>query len=356
MADLQLIANGRRYGGWRSIQVTRSIETLAGSFALLANDRWAQQEIPWAIAEEDECRIEIDGEPVITGFVEKRRKRLSAPDLPYTGIDRAGELVANSADLTEWTYRNITLDDFARRLAAPFGVGVRVDAGITLPKIARISVAPGDTVFEAISAVARDQEVLLVSDGRGDVLITRSGSARAASLIEGENLVDAEIDYDASQRYSRYVMLSQVAGTDEASGAATSTRAVARDLGVRRTNRVQYLRGDGLSNADARRRADWEARIRAARSERVTAIVRGWRQPIGGRALWAPNLITLARIPYIGIDGDMLISQVDYSVDDAGEVTTLALVRPDAFAPEPTATVKSATGAGQWKELAGGGR
>ena len=52
----------------------------------------------------------------------------------------------------------------------------------------------------------------------------------------------------------------------------------------------------------------------------------------------------------IDVDGDMLISQVEHTIGDGGQVTQLRLVRPDAFTPEPVAAkVKSSGGA--WKEL-----
>jgi prophage tail gpP-like protein len=36
----------------------------------------------------------------------------------------------------------------------------------------------------------------------------------------------------------------------------------------------------------------------------------------------------------LGIDGDMLISQVDYTIDDrGGKLAVLRVVRPDAFTP-----------------------
>ena len=66
-SDVRLIVNGVRYGGWKDIRVTRSIESIAGSFALEVTDRWAEQTESWPIAEESECRVEIDGEAVING-------------------------------------------------------------------------------------------------------------------------------------------------------------------------------------------------------------------------------------------------------------------------------------------------
>ncbi len=346
-AELVMIVGRHEYGGWKSIRVTRSIESLAGSFALEVSDRWGEQQDPWPIAEEDACRVEIRVDRartvVIDGYVDRRSISLSATarTLSYSGRDRAAALVDCSAVLTQWTYRNVTIADFIRTLAAPFSVAVSVQAGLELAKQARLVVQPGDKVFDAIARETAAAGVLVVSDGAGGILITRAAAARAASLVQGSNLLGASVEYDGTERYARYVIATQVAGTDEAAGDATRIRAEATDQGVRRADRVLLLRPErGLSVPDARRRADWEARIRAARAETVTAIVQGWMQPNG--TLWPLNALTRVTAPAIGVDGDLLISQVEHSIGDGGQVTQMRLVRPDAFTPEPVAaTVKS---------------
>lgn len=367
VAGLHLIVNGRRYTGWKSIRVTRSMETIAGSFALEVSDRWGAQEEPWPILEEDACSVELDGQVVISGYIDSRDMSIGDSDLrlSYTGRDRAAALVdcaavAEGAAVTgkpasaKWTYRNIDVLAFARELAAPFGVGVSLQAGLVLSKVAKLVVNPGDTAFEALSSAAARAGVLAISDTRGGIAITRAGPARAASLVQGVNVKSASVSYNASSRFRRYLIASQVPGTDEASGEATNVIAEAVDLGVRRADRVTLIRPDkGYNTADARRRADWEARTRAARAEQVTVTVQGWRQP-GRLELWAINETTTAAIPRIGINGDLVISQVEFSIDDrGGRETQLSLVRPDAFEPEPNATVKDPSGL--WKELANGG-
>lgn len=355
MPELTLAVGGFRYGGWKSIRVTRSIESLSGSFALDVSDRWSGQEDPWPIAEEDPCRVDIDGTVVIDGYVGKRSLSGSATSrgLSYTGRDRAGALVDCSALLSKWTFYNVDIGSFAAMLAKPFGVRVSVQPGLTLARVPKVVVSPGDTVYEVIKRIAADEGVLVVSDGAGGVTITRSGTARAESLVEGANILTASVDYDGDDRYHRYVIAAQVAGTDDASGEATRIQAEAIDVGVRRTDRVLLIRPDkGYTVADARRRADWEARIRAARAETVTISVLGWTQT--GGALWPVNALARVKAPrMIGVDGDMLISQVEYSIGDSGQVTQLHLVRPDAFTPEPTVAQVKTSGAA-WKELAGG--
>ncbi len=356
MADVALLVGGRRYGGCKSVRVTRSIESLAGQFALEVSDRWGALAQPWPITEEDPCRVEIDGVVVIDGYVDARDQSASAAarTLAYTGRDRAGALIDNSAVLDRWTYYNVNVADFAAAIAQPFGVRVSMQAGLTLPRVPKVVVSPGDTAYDAIRRAVSDQGVLLVSDGAGGVIFTRSGTARATPLVEGQNILDASVKYDGTERYYRYVVMTQTAGTDETSGDATRIQAEAFDLGVRRTDRVLLIRPDkGHSVADARRRADWEARIRAARAEAVTIVVQGWTQPNG--AIWPLNTLTSVRAPrLIGVDGDLLISQVEHTISESGQVTQLRLVRPDAFTPDPTATVKPATGPGGWKELAKG--
>lgn len=345
-SEVALVVGGFRYAGWKSVRVTRSIESLAGSFALDVSDRWDGEEAPWAIAEEDPCRVEIDGTVVIDGYVDKRILSASAAArrLSYTGRDRAAALVDNSLVLSQWTFRNLTLLEFATIIAKPWGVKVSVQAGLELKARGKIVVQPGDKAYEALAREAAEDGVLLVSDGAGGIVITRSGTARAAALVEGENIFSASVEHDATDRYHRYVIATQAAGTDDAAGDATRVLAEATDTGVRRTDRLILIRPDkGYSVADARRRADWEARIRAARAETVTVVVHGWKQP--GGVIWPLNALTRVHAPrLIGADGDMLISQVEHSIGDSGQVTQLRLVRPDAFTPEPKiATVKSPT-------------
>lgn len=362
--EIGLFVDGRRYTGWKSIRVTRSIESIAGSFALEAAARWDGREAPWPIVEEDPCRVEIGrfsisgfefGEPVIDGYIDKRSMSASAEarSLSYSGRDRAGALVDCSAVLFGgWSRTKVDVVGLIREIAQPFGITVSVQPGLTFPQIPKVTVEQGDTAFDAIRRVAGVDGVLIISDGAGGILVTRSGTERAAPLVERENILSASIEYDATDRFRAYIISSQTPGTDDTFGDATRVMTGARDLGVRREHRVQILRPDhALDEASARMYGDWQARLRAARAARATVTVVGWRQPNG--KLWTVNQLTRVRAPsLIGIDTDMLISQVEYSKSDQGTLTQLSLVRPDAFTPEPqSATVKKLPRPFGWPEL-----
>lgn len=365
--DVSLIVNGRRYSGWESVRVTRSIETLAGSFALQVSDRWGDDDgDPLPIEPEDACRVEI-GEPgkagtvVIDGYIDAPDINVNATSraLSFTGKDRAAALVECSllvggASVTgsKWSYKNIDVAEFVRQIAAPHGIKVSVQPGLELKRDPLLVAHPGETGFEAIKRAAASTGVLVVSDGAGGILITRAGNAAANQLTEGFNILTASVRRDATDRYHKYLITTQIPGTDEASGEATQVQAEAIDEDVRRTSRVLIIRPDkGYSTADARRRADWEARTRAARAVTVSIGVQGWQQPNG--TLWPLNALVRVKAPrMLRIDGQMLISEVEYSMGPGGQITQLKLVRPDAFEPEPTTATVS--GAGKWDELAGG--
>ncbi len=374
--DIALIVNGRRYKGFTSIRVTLSIESLCGSFALEVSDRWGGQEDPLPIVEEDECEVQIGGKTLITGFVDSADIAVSGSSrtLSITGKDRAAAIVECSAvlqggsaiatpaakespsfdptkhgkDSAKYTFANLDVVDFARQVCRPFGIPVSVQPGLSFKPVAKIVISPGDKGWDALKRVAETAGVLVISDGRGGIRITRAGTARATQLTEGHNILSGSVKRDATNRYRTYVVSTQMPGTDQASGAATQIEASATDEDVRRASRILMILPDkGYTTAQARQRADWEARNRAARAVTVTIGVQGWLQPNG--ELWPLNALT--RVKALRVDGDMLISQVEYTIGDGGQVTQMHLVRPDAFEPEPTAVT---SGQGGWDELRGG--
>lgn len=353
MPDLRLRVGGREYGGWKAARVTRGIEAIAGAFELSIFDRWGGQDVPWPIAEEEECQLLIDDEVVITGYVDRRGLAYSAADhsMSVGGRDRTGALVDCSAVLSKWEYLNVPLLTLVTALAKPFGIAVTMQKGLVQPRpVQKLTIDPGDSAFDAIDRACRMAAVLPVSDGQGGLLLTRAGTARATTaLVEGENILNASIDFEGSGRYRRYLVTGQHQGSDEYAGVGpAAVMGSALDNGVKRSNRVLMVRAEsGLDAGYATRRAQWEAKVRAGRAEAVSISVQGWQQ--GNGKLWPANALVPVRSPYLGIDGEMLITQVTHVIDGSGGTTTsLAIKRPDAFIPEPVVAE-----GGRWWELAG---
>lgn len=346
--EVGLRVNGSEHTGWKSASVTRSIEALAPGFDLTV---WDDTNLP--INEEDECVVVLGNDRVCVGIVDTVEPTFDS--LRVSGRDALGDLVDCSADLGKWEFTNQTVAGMVKKVCAPFRIAVSVQSGLTFPTPpAKFSIDPGDTAYDVIERACRLAGVLAVSDGRGGLLLMRPGTERAATaLVQGENLLPgSRSTFDATERFSTYKVLGQHRGSDDFMGAsAARVTGTARDANVRRSHRVRVIRPEGNVTAElAKKRAQWEATVRAARGDAATLVVQGWRQ--GNGQLWAPGLLVPVKAPKLRLDGDMLITQVRYSVsDDSGTTTEISVKRPDAFAPEPTITTKST---GLWKEIAGG--
>ena len=343
-SEATLTVAGRVHRGWKEARVVRSLERLAGSFELTLTDRWTAGDAPTVIVPGQACSLSLAGVPVITGYVDEVRPAISATahEIRVSGRDVAGDLVDCAPDYRPGEWRGLDLARLVEALAAPFGIPVRVLADTGAP-IEVFRAEQGETAWEAIERAARLRSVLVTSDGLGGLdLISPPGARADVGLRLGENLVSAAGVYSAMERYSQYTVKAQQESSDflsEESAAYVVGRA--SDAGVGRARpmtRVLEAPGD---TATAQRRAEWEARVRRARSRRAVVTVQGWRQRGETGPLWAPNQLADVYVPDLGIDRDLVISEAEYSKGARGTTTRLTLMDPAAFRPEPARPPRS---------------
>ncbi|GCL64309.1 phage baseplate assembly protein [Pseudaquabacterium pictum] len=334
-SQIDLLAGGRSHAGWQSVQVRLGMDQCAGGFRLMVSERWIGQDLDWAIPAGERCELLIGGETVITGWVDETRLSMDAGShqVELSGRDATGDLVDCSAVRKAGQWRGLRIEQIATELAAPFGVAVRadVDTGKPLPSFA---LQEGETAFEAIERAARIRALLLVSDGRGGLLITRAGTQRVPTpLVLGENILQARVGLDMRDRFSSYIVKGQAPGNDFFSGpSASQIKALASDTGVKRYRPLIITNDAPDLAATLTQRAEWEANVRAARSLDVELTVQGWRHAGG---LWRPNTLVSVIATALRLDADLLVTNVLYSLDDQGTTTALRLTRPDAYTALP---------------------
>lgn len=353
MSDVSLSVSGMIYGGWTRVRITRSIEHMAGTFDLKLTDRYPAENSKIDIALGTACKVAIDGETVITGYVFDSNPSFDAKsrEIGASGRDVTGDLVDCSAINRPGEWLNVGLQKVVTELAKPFGIPVRVEAatGDAFPKF---RVEEGETAFEAIDRACRMRSLLAISDSLGSLVITKPGVARASvRLEEGVNLLSGSAGYSQNERFSRYIVKAQQPGSDDLSiEQTTHVVAEASDAGVTRYRPMQILAEDSADHKSALARARFEANVRAARSQSVNVRVQGWRQTEGG-PLWSPNRLVAIKSDTLKINQDMLISQVINTKDGGGTISELTLLPPAAFDVEPVKEKKvKDQGALQWIE------
>lgn len=333
MPDVRLKVDGLLYGGWSEIRIERAMDRLAGGFELAVSEKWHGQDTVRPIRPGAECQVLIDGEPVITGWVDDVGVNYDAGShkIGIRGRDKAGDLVDSSILPQQTTLGSFDLLDTARRLCEPFGITVtaEIDPG---PRFQGRHFNPGATIFEVLDELAKIRAALLISDGNGGLIITRASNERLlASLVTGVNVLACDASFSHASRFrDLYVAAgrSAVGEGDDISG--LNIVAHARDDLIER-HRPLYIHQQGGvdGSADAQRFADHERNVRFGRSQSLRYLVQGWHYAPG--KLWPVNRLVRVQDSLLGLDDARLIIGVAYTLGEQGTTTELTLMPREAW-------------------------
>ncbi len=337
MSDLQLIIDNQVWDGWKSARVRRSIRQAADSFELSLTDRWFGNPKARPIRSDSPCRIAIDGETVITGYVYDVTPDYDHQDhyITVTGFSKAKDLV--DCSIVGKQFRNRSLLQIATELAKPFGISVLSDIAEVTKPFHKVSLEAGQSIFSFLEELCRIRGVRMVSTPRGDIALIQTGSEKISTpLVLGENILKASGRNSSEFRFSEYKVLGQSAGTDDWYGTqAAHVEAVERDGSTR--YRPHTLLADGPANkTDCQARAITEKNRRYGESRSIRYTVQGWHHANG---LWLPNYMVDIDDSYQNIKNTWLIPSVDYVIDENGSFTEIEVSPKEAFnlspLPEP---------------------
>lgn len=352
---ITLTVNGEAHGGWKTARVTRSLDHAAGDFSLTISERWPGQIAPKAIRPGDACVVAVNGQAVITGWVDDVQPKYDATthEVTFVGRSRTNDLVDCSAIHSPGQWRGLKLEAIAAELAAPFKVSVvaEVSTGAPFPSF---SVQQGETVFEAIERMTRMRGVIVTDDNLGNLVITRARRGRASGTLrhrrengDANNILSGTGTFNVQSRFSHYLVKGQSPGSDnwhgeKASGAKSEVVTDGNIGRYRPLLLVAEASADGVSATD---RARWERARRGGKSVALEYRVQGWTQD-GSGSLWVPNQLVAVEDDFLGVWGALLVAQVTYEIGASGTTTTMRLHPPEAFEllPEmPEAGAKGST-------------
>lgn len=349
--DVRLNVGGVRYGGWTGMRIEQGLGQVAGRFTLELTDKHPGAPGKFAFRMGSTCTVSLDGQTVITGYVEAIQPRYAATDhgITIAGRDKTGDLADCSHLGPPDQWRGQTLARIAADVCRPFGITVNAEAerGEAFPDVRPNE---GDSVLAFLVRLARQRRATLVSFGDGRLTITTPGSRRApASLKLGENVIAGSAEYSDGGRFSRYIVKGQGASRfgmallegaedrdavlNEVQASYVNPKGEATDGAVTRYRPLVIVAGNQGVAADFAARAAWEAVSRAGKSRRLKYTVQGWGE---NGALWRPGALVDVTDAWLGSDGQWLIESVNFSLDEGGgSRTELALVHPDSYRPEP---------------------
>ncbi len=337
MNDVVLTVGGRQLSGWTSVRITRRIEGCPNDFEIGFTEHYPAEPQAFVVQAGDPCTLAVDGDTVITGYVDRFARGYTAQDhtLSITGRGKTQDLVDCSAEWPGGQISKCTVLQIAQKLAQPYGISVKAltNPGAVVPQL---NVITGETGWEIIERVCRWAGLLAYEDADGGLVLANTQSTQAANgFVEGDNVLAARVISAMDQRYSEIdcFLLSMFVLSDLAS--AQTPYSTAKDPNVSR-RRALYLVAEsgGQGQGVTAMRALWEVARRAGRGFQADVTVRGWRD--SGGALWTPNTQAPLDLPTLKLTGKTwTLGEVTYRLDETGETTEIVAMDPSAFQPQP---------------------
>lgn len=342
---ITLQVNNVPYANFNEIAVQKSIDDLVGTFAFSAVN--SQIIFPFKVG--NSCTINVDGDVLINGFIDKIEGNYDKDShiVTISGRDRTADIldsllcsginfkapISLASVITQTLQKvgitGITVKNNVQGLA-DFGTSDLVAGQI------------GQSVFDFIEKYARKRQVLITTDNIGDIIITRSSTDSQNLVLLNQlnnsqnNIKSAEFAYDNSQRFYQYQFYSQGnAVTQNDVGTTTSNKSStvassALDKSIRNTRYFNQIAEQSTDQTGLKDRSTWEGNLRMARSLIYSATVQGFRQPNG--KLWDINRLIKVIDDFAAINSILLINTVKFELSTAnGSITTLGMVDKDSY-------------------------
>jgi len=359
---ITLEVNGVDLQGFTDIDVSRRLDTISGDFSFRAVSTLDRR---FPIKTGDRVRVLVENTPVITGYAEYININYSSSD--HIVLIRGRDVTADLIDSTlgdEITFTGgVTLEQVVRATRDSINLeDVGVVSNVDLDPFGEsiiVSSEVGQKAFDFLEKYARIQNVLLTTDGDGNVVITRSSNARintqllniasGSSSQHPNNITNGGVTNDMTNRYNTYIVRSGEALTsfalfddfdnidqyfDEFTDQAVQNSGAAQDIEIR-SSRIFDFQAEHPSDSDqCVNRAKWEANYRRAKSFDYYCTTPGFTAVLDG-FIWRPNLLVKVIDDFADVNADLLVEQVRYISSLDKNETKLTLVTQDAYQPEP---------------------
>lgn len=389
---IRIEIDGKKFDTWESGEVTRDLKDFAGTFSFTFRDSERSlntfsfaTSIPpiYHLRPGSSVKIYVCDELVLVGYIENVNVDIDekSSSVAISGKDKAGDLIdCAAAPNGPAEFNNVRLEDAAKRIAEPYGLKVRseVDTGEVF---GRYGIDMAETGLSALEKGARQRQVLLLSDGVGGLVITRTGDRRApADLTLPGNVMSSSGNYTHKNRHSKTIVRGQhekasgkrksgsldetanpltVARKSDNGGAnlqaggapidpkdrqqgkgyateveryGTSATGEYCDDEIKRYRPKVHLARTKGNKKDCCCEAEWRSRSARGQSEEISYTVAGFK---ANDQLWRVNEMVYVSDSFQLVERDMLISRVSFSEDDSGQITELTVTSPEAFDNKP---------------------
>lgn len=329
-----LVVGGFRFNQWESVWVQHRYGEPFALFQFTAAEpepfpnRWQSLRF----YPDDHCIIELGGVLAMNGIIITRQV---AYDKKSHGVQLQGKGITwwaskSSVDSTTGSYDDKNLVEIAKAVMAPYPSPVRTVGALDPTPFKRCSAQPGETCWDFIERLARPRGAVLGSDHLGNfLLIGDHPMSVTAMLVEGYNILRAQIIITKDQMFKRYSATGQTNNdgdaktTSEAGEQMASTGGSAPVYSHKITPSEQPVWGE----AELQARAESEALWHEGAVIEASITVQGWHKPNGD--IWRVGEVYKVVSPMGAINEPLACQEATFTQDrSSGTTTTLKMVLP----------------------------
>ena len=383
MNILTVDIDGKVFQTFKSVSINTDLDTFGFSFDIGINIPIESNE---SITQGKSIKVKIDGETMLTGFIEKQTKTCSkdSVNLQISGRDKLCDFA--DSRVSNKTFKTpIGFLEILEKLLIQTGyeivsknkiIGLQRELQQSQVSVINeygdiekfqtnesIGFGKDESAYNLIQRLADKRRLVIGTDGSGNVIIRKIGQEQSTTILVNDtfannpnlknNIIDSNITRDDSRRYYEYKILSSGTNTsptvpktvngeeklpDNLKNNAIQYSGVFYDGEIRKTRK--FLDNvSNLSPALCAKRAEWECNIRRARSFEYNCSVYGWRQNLNEiqgldfskNPLWRINQLVSVYDSQNDVDKDLLIKSIKYKKDMSGTKSEMTLVDPLSY-------------------------
>jgi len=338
MSRLVLKINNYEYSGFEDISIFKSMNTISGQYGLSIMNFFKGGTMIKDIKMDYAVKLEIDGTPVINGWIDKMPIRYGKDydRMDIFGRDKTCDLIDCSFDFTPNEWKKQTVYNLIKNLCKPFSIDVTLDSSVTTQgniQVESFKANEGETVFEQIAELCRDYAIIPLCLNDGKVTLTKATTDKFTvdGITTSINAKSGYLDQSNVNRYSTYKVKGYGIGNDNKTLADyISCSGSFSDSTISRVRPLVIFADTATNTGQCINRAKWEARLRAGLSRRQEYEVQGWTQSSG--QLWEINKLVKVDDSFTGYKATMLISDINYIYSaGTGEISRITVVDKDTY-------------------------
>ncbi len=341
--------NGTRYSNLISARIEEQLDALCNTFTV---DFVTTNNTPLPFTGGEACVMYVDDVKKLTGFIEIVDVNYDdkTHSIRCQGRDKTGDIVDSTLEASKDISGASSLSSVCEAVISQIGADIDVVDISLIPNFNEaedvIAIEPAQNAFDFLQGLANKRQVLLTSNGDGNLVLKQSVANTTAASLQNKidapkddnNILKASVRYDTTERFNLYKATSGTnpiallfAGLVDLNTIVESKASVVDDQ-IRTGRQYVFKPETSSSDGQCEPRSRWELNMRKARGITYTATVNGHTIATNNPNVWETDTLIMVLDEFCAVRDFMLLNKVTFTTDlDTGDQSILELVHKNSY-------------------------